>query len=527
MLFSEMKLDGRILSAVDAMGFKEPTPIQRQAIPVAQSGKDLCACAQTGSGKTASFLLPVIEALANDPVNAAPSRSKPRALVLSPTRELATQTYDNARAMAKNIRGFRSVLMVGGAPFFPQKRALRGRVDLAIATPGRLMDHCSEGNVDLSDVGILVLDEADRMLDMGFIDDVRKIASMLRQDRQTLLFSATLKGEIGKVAESFTKDPERIDVEPEEKPNDIEQSLYWCDDRRHKNRILARLLEDPAINQAIVFTATKSMTETLCGDLRELGLDARFLHGDLRQSRRDRVLRQAREGRVKVIVATDVAARGIDVATITHVFNYDIPMQAEDYVHRIGRTGRAGRSGVAATLASCDELDEVRAIERYIQKPIPVATLENLEPTMEPSSKKALKRRGSGKRRSSRSGWRQGGRAGAQGGRSFSRRSEEPRGRAGFESEGYGPRDRFDGRDGRADAQGEGRGEYGAGRGRCRSRSLRDAETGFDGNDRCERTRRRAPRARDEDEGRFRGRARGDAGGFERSGSDRERRCSK
>ena len=376
--FADLNLDKNILSAVRSEGYESPTPIQAQAIPFALDGRDIMASAQTGSGKTAAFLLPTLQKLTKR--SEKPGKG-PRALVLTPTRELAAQVEKNALAYAKNMRWFRTVSIVGGASFGYQTRALSKPVDLIVATPGRLMDLMQSGKVDFERLEVLILDEADRMLDMGFIDDIETIVEATPSDRQTLLFSATWDGAVGKLARKLTKDPETIEVERVDDQGKIEEQLLYCDDMRHKNRLLDHILRDANIDQCVIFTSTKAMTEVIADELYEKGFAANCLHGDMPQGWRNRTLMDLRKGRCKILVATDVAARGIDVPTITHVINYDLPKQAEDYVHRIGRTGRAGRTGIAITFAEVNEYVKVHKIEKYIGRKLPELTIEGMEPT--------------------------------------------------------------------------------------------------------------------------------------------------
>ena len=391
--FADLNLDKNILSAVSSEGYENPTPIQAQAIPFALEGRDIMASAQTGSGKTAAFLLPTLQRLTKR--SEKPGKG-PRALVLTPTRELAAQVEKNALAYAKNMRWFRTVSIVGGASFGYQTRALSKPVDLIVATPGRLMDLMQSGKVDFARLEVLILDEADRMLDMGFIDDIETIVEATPADRQTLLFSATWDGAVGKLARKLTKDPEVIEVERVDDQGKIEEQLLYCDDMRHKNRLLDHILRDANIDQCVIFTSTKAMTEVIADELYEKGFAANCLHGDMPQGWRNRTLMDLRKGRCKILVATDVAARGIDVPTITHVINYDLPKQAEDYVHRIGRTGRAGRSGLAISFAEVNEYMAVHKIERYIGRKLPEVLIEGLEPTRKRNKNAERKPRGKG-----------------------------------------------------------------------------------------------------------------------------------
>lgn len=401
--FADLNLDKNILSAVSSEGYESPTPIQAQAIPFALEGRDIMASAQTGSGKTAAFLLPTLQRLTKR--SEKPGKG-PRTLVLTPTRELAAQVEKNALAYAKNMRWFRTVSIVGGASFGYQTRALSKPVDLIVATPGRLMDLMQSGKVDFERLEVLILDEADRMLDMGFIDDIETIVEATPADRQTLLFSATWDGAVGKLARKLTKDPEVIEVERVDDQGKIEEQLLYCDDMRHKNRLLDHILRDANIDQCVIFTSTKAMTEVIADELYEKGFAANCLHGDMPQGWRNRTLMDLRKGRCKILVATDVAARGIDVPTITHVINYDLPKQAEDYVHRIGRTGRAGRTGIAITFAEVNEYVKVHKIEKYIGRKLPELTIEGMEPTRKrkSTSGKPKGKGGWGERKSG--GWR-------------------------------------------------------------------------------------------------------------------------
>ena len=392
--FADLNLDKNILSAVRSEGYESPTPIQAQAIPFALEGRDIMASAQTGSGKTAAFLLPTLQRLTKR--SEKPGKG-PRALVLTPTRELAAQVEKNALAYAKNMRWFRTVSIVGGASFGYQTRALSKPVDLIVATPGRLMDLMQSGKVDFARLEVLILDEADRMLDMGFIDDIETIVEATPTDRQTLLFSATWDGAVGKLARKLTKNPKIIEVERVDDQGKIEEQLLYCDDMRHKNRLLDHILRDANIDQCVIFTSTKAMTEVIADDLYEKGFAANCLHGDMPQGWRNRTLMDLRKGRCKILVATDVAARGIDVPTITHVINYDLPKQAEDYVHRIGRTGRAGRTGIAITFAEVNEYVKVHKIEKYIGRKLPELTVEGMEPTR--------KRKSAGGKPKGKGGW--------------------------------------------------------------------------------------------------------------------------
>jgi superfamily II DNA/RNA helicase len=384
MSFSELGLDPLILKSVLAAGYETATPVQLKAIPAALTGRDLLVSSHTGSGKTAAFLLPSIQRLEAEPTV---KSMGPRVLVLTPTRELAMQVEKSAMKYGKDLRRFRTACLVGGSPYGLQLKRLSQPVDVVVATPGRLIDHLERGKIDFSRLEVLVLDEADRMLDMGFVDDIKSIAARCPKERQTLLFSATLDGVVGNLARELTRDAQRIEIEavPVQEAM-IEQRLLFADNMDHKNRLLDALLRGVDMTQAIVFTSTKRSTEEISGLLADSGFASDALHGDMQQGQRNRALQRLREGRTKVLVATDVAARGIDVVGISHVINFDLPRQAEDYVHRIGRTGRAGRTGIAVSFAGMREVGLVRNIERYTGNRIEVHTLPGLEPTQKPGS---------------------------------------------------------------------------------------------------------------------------------------------
>ena len=384
MSFSELGLDPLILKSVLSAGYETATPVQMQAIPAALTGRDLLVSSHTGSGKTAAFLLPSIQRLLAEPTG---KSIGPRVLVLTPTRELALQVEKAAMTYGRDMRRFRTACLVGGAPYGLQLKRLAQPVDVVVATPGRLIDHLERGKIDFSRLEVLVLDEADRMLDMGFVDDIKAIAARCPAERQTLLFSATLDGVVGNLARELTRDAQRIEIEAvPQQESKIEQRLLFADNMDHKNRLLDSLLRDVDLTQAIVFTSTKRSTEEISDLLSESGFASDALHGDMQQGQRNRALQRLREGRTKVLVATDVAARGIDVAGISHVINFDLPRQAEDYVHRIGRTGRAGRTGIAVSFAGMREGGLVKNIERYTGNRIEIHTLPGLEPTQRPQS---------------------------------------------------------------------------------------------------------------------------------------------
>ncbi len=379
MSFSELSLHEALQRAIEATGYTEPTPVQAKAIPAALEGKDIIVSAQTGTGKTAAFMLPALSMLADEPRK---EGRGPRVLVLTPTRELAQQVTSAAQKYGSELRGVRTVSVLGGMPFPAQNKLLSRPYDIMVATPGRLLDHMSRGRIVFDRLEMLVLDEADRMLDMGFIDDVEQIAASCPPDRQTLLFSATVEDRMAKLAENLLKNPERIAVDAGHtvKHAQIEQRVYYADDMDHKKKLLLSLLANPDVNQAIIFAGTRIDSDRLADELAEDGFAVDSLHGDMKQSSRNRTLTGLRTGRTKVLVATDVAARGIDVPGISHVVNYDLPKNAEDYVHRIGRTGRAGRTGIACSLVGPRDRGVLRRIEQFTQQQLAVLTIEGLEP---------------------------------------------------------------------------------------------------------------------------------------------------
>ena len=382
MSFENLNLHPLILKAIIDSGYTSPTPIQEQAIPELLAGHDIMASAQTGTGKTAAFMLPALHRLA------APSKVHsrgPRILVLTPTRELALQVSEAAAKYGKHLPRIKVVSILGGMPYPLQNKLLSQPVDILVATPGRLIDHIQRGRIDFSRLEMLVLDEADRMLDMGFIDDVERIASATPATRQTLLFSATLDSAIDRVAARLLKLPKRIQIATQQaRLDNIEQRLHYVDDISHKNRLLDHLLRDMALKQAIVFTATKRDADMLADNLSAQGHEAAALHGDMNQRDRTRTLTKLRHGGLRVLVATDVAARGIDVVGITHVINFDLPKFAEDYVHRIGRTGRAGASGIAVSFASGKDGVNLKKIERFTGQQIASHVVPGLEPRFKP-----------------------------------------------------------------------------------------------------------------------------------------------
>ena len=363
--FLDLGLTTDLSKTVHAAGYSQPTPIQAKAIPTVLTGRDVLGCAQTGTGKTAAFALPILQHLAAHPPRG--NRRPVRALILAPTRELAAQIGDNVERYATGTP-LRHLVIFGGVGKHPQIGALRRGVDVLIATPGRLLDLMSEGAVSLDAVEHMVLDEADRMLDMGFLPDVRRILAKVPEKRQTLLFSATLPPEIEKLARQFLRDPERIAVDPVSSTCEpIEQSVYMID-QKLKTALLIHLLQDGSIDRALIFTRTKHGANRLAQKLTRSGISASAIHGNKSQSAREKTLLGLRSGEIRVVVATDLASRGLDVKGLSHVVNYDLPNEPETYVHRVGRTGRAGESGIAVALCAQDEQPYLRDIERLIGK---------------------------------------------------------------------------------------------------------------------------------------------------------------
>ena len=402
MSFEALGLHVNLIRALTDSGYTKPTSVQEQAIPAAIQGRDLMVSSQTGSGKTAAFMLPALHKLISAEVvsydnsktpnqerQAARSRgdrprfvaAKPKMLVLTPTRELALQVTTATDKYSAYSRRIKAVSILGGMPYPKQMQLLSRNPEILVATPGRLIDHMESGKIDFSELQMLVLDEADRMLDMGFIDDIEKIVAATPPTRQTMLFSATLDGVVGNMAKRITTEPMIVQIAGSaSKHENIQQKVHFVDDLSHKNRILDHLLRDVSVDQAVVFTATKRDADTIADRLNIAGFAAAALHGDMHQGARNRTLDALRRGQIRVLVATDVAARGIDVPGITHVFNYDLPKFPEDYVHRIGRTGRAGRKGLAISLVNHAEGMHVKRIERFTKQLIPVDVIEGFEP---------------------------------------------------------------------------------------------------------------------------------------------------
>lgn len=379
MSFEQLQLASPILQAIKACGYDEPTPVQAESIPLILQGHDILASAQTGTGKTAAFMLPALQKLS---VLRKGPKGAPRVLVLTPTRELASQVTEATRTYGRNLR-LRSTAILGGVPYGPQFRDLSRPLDLVVGTPGRLIDHLNRGSLNLSRLEILILDEADRMLDMGFKEDVEKITSAAPPERQSLLFTATLDRTMAELAGRLLRNPVRVDIAGKKVSHEnIDQCLHVADDRKHKNKILQRLADEKDLSRAIIFSATKRQADTLSRELSSQGHRAAALHGDMNQGARNRTVSDLRRGKIRLLVATDVAARGLDVSGISHVINYDLPQAAEDYVHRIGRTGRAGASGIAISFASGrDDSMRLQRIENYLGHQLARKALPGLEPS--------------------------------------------------------------------------------------------------------------------------------------------------
>jgi superfamily II DNA/RNA helicase len=372
--FSELGLSPELLRAVSDAGYTTPTPIQQQAIPYVTAGRDVLGCAQTGTGKTASFALPMI-----DKLTAGRSRARmPRSLILEPTRELATQVEVAFEVYGKHHK-LTTALLIGGESFADQLRKLDRGVDVLIATPGRLLDLFERGKILLTDVRILVIDEADRMLDMGFIPDVERIVGLLPKSRQTLFFSATMPAEIRRLADAFLNLPVEVSVSPPASPAEtVAQSIIVLHPEE-KREALRRLIKSEDVKNALIFCNRKRDVDILHKSLSRHGFDAAALHGDMVQSKRTETLERFKNNEIRLLVCSDVAARGLDIQGLSHVFNFDVPYHAEDYVHRIGRTGRAGREGRSFTLAAPEDGKSVAAIQKLIGRDIPVVTIPGIE----------------------------------------------------------------------------------------------------------------------------------------------------
>ena len=417
--FQSLGLSDNILRAVTECGYTTPTPIQLQAIPTVMAGHDLLAAAQTGTGKTAGFTLPLLHKLSQTKTDGKPVI---KALILTPTRELAAQVEDNLNTYAK-YTGLKSLVIFGGVGINPQINALRRGVDILVATPGRLLDHSRQGTVDLSKIDVLILDEADRMLDMGFIHDIKKVMKLIPEKRQTLLFSATFSSEIKALAQQFMQQPKLVEVARQNAAADTIQQRVYPVDKKRKRELISYLIGSRNWRQVLVFTRTKHGANRLATQLTDDGLPAMAIHGNKSQGARTKALAQFKAGKLRVLVATDIAARGIDIDELPHVINFELPQVAEDYVHRIGRTGRAGAEGLAVSLVSADEFKMLHAIERVISRKIEHTIIEGFAPnerhSAEASNDRPTQNRGRrpaggapGKRRSGNRGSASGSRTG-------------------------------------------------------------------------------------------------------------------
>jgi len=393
MSFDTLGLSKPLLKAIEEQGYTKPTPIQAQAIPVILAKKDILAGAQTGTGKTAGFTLPMLELLSH----AKPTKQKHqvKALILTPTRELAAQVHESVELYGKHLP-FKSAVIFGGVKINPQITKLRKGVDIVIATPGRLLDHIGQKTIDLRHVDFLILDEADRMLDMGFVNDIKKVIAVLPKQRQTLLFSATYSDAIKKLSASFLKSPTLIEVARQNTASEtVKQAVYHVDKLR-KRELLSHLITDGNWRQVLVFTRTKHGANRLVGQLDKDNISAVAIHGNKSQNARTKALADFKESKVRVLVATDIAARGIDIDQLPHVVNYELPNVSEDYVHRIGRTGRAGNQGEAISLVCVDEHEYLAGIEKLINKDIPKIWLKGFKP--DPSIKAEPIKQGGGRK---------------------------------------------------------------------------------------------------------------------------------
>ncbi|WP_432721830.1 DEAD/DEAH box helicase [Jeongeupia wiesaeckerbachi] len=399
MSFSTLGLAREVQQAVEAMGYENPTPIQSKAIPLVLAGRDVLGAAQTGTGKTAAFTLPILTLLAPHASNSvSPAKHPVRALILTPTRELADQVGENVKTYSQ-FMPLRSHIVFGGVDIKAQIPALRAGVEVLIATPGRLLDHVQQKSVNLSQVEILVLDEADRMLDMGFILDIKKIISMLPKRKQTLLFSATFSPEIKKLSAEFLNNPELVEVARQNATNDnVEQLLHPCETHR-KPALLAHLIRTHQMGQVIVFNRTKIGADSVSRELKRAGFNCEAIHGDREQRARLETLQRFKDGTLQILVATDVAARGLDISELPYVVNFELPNNPEDYVHRIGRTGRAGAKGVAISLVDPGEDKAYGLIQKLIKKELPLTPVPGYSPGTTPVQPVQPERPNRGERR--------------------------------------------------------------------------------------------------------------------------------
>lgn len=430
MLFKNLGLSAELLRAVEKQGYAEATPIQEQAIPIVLKGRDLLAGAQTGTGKTAGFTLPVLQRL-QEAHNEGQKRH-PRVLVLTPTRELAAQVHESVRDYGQYLP-FRSAVVFGGVSINPQKQKLIKGVDIVVATPGRLLDHVQQRSIDLSKVEILILDEADRMLDMGFIRDIRKILNVIPSKRQTLLFSATFSREIKALSAEFMHEPEQIQVTPENTAVELVSQVIYPVDKHRKRELLSQKIGEEDWQQVLVFTRTKHGANKLAEQLGKDGITSAAIHGNKSQGARTKALADFKAGTVRVLVATDIAARGIDIDKLPYVVNFELPNIPEDYVHRIGRTARAGQEGHAISLVCVDELKLLRDIEKLLGSPIEKINLPGYDVDPSIKAEPIVNGRGGGAR-----GRNNGGNRGNSGNRA--RGNSRGAGAGGGKPGGYGDR---------------------------------------------------------------------------------------
>ncbi|CAH0528898.1 DEAD/DEAH box helicase [Vibrio hippocampi] len=394
--FEDFPLDDKLQHNVASLGYQQPTPIQAQAIPHLLQGSDILAGAQTGTGKTAAFGIPLIQALLDTPVSESAAHNAVRALVITPTRELAQQVFDNLEPLAKDT-GLKIVAAYGGTSINVQTKNLKGGTDILVATPGRLLDHQHVRNITLAECHYLVLDEADRMLDMGFMPDLNRIIKRLPRERQTMMFSATFETRIKTLAYRLMQDPVEVQVTPENSTAETVKQMVYPVDKKRKHELLAYLIGSRNWQQVLVFTKTKQGSDALAKELKLDGINAVSINGDKSQGARQKALDDFKSGKVRALIATDVAARGLDIQQLEQVVNYELPYKAEDYIHRIGRTGRAGRAGFAVSLMSHDEHYLLEAIERLLDARLPQEWLEGFEPSPEPPVENESGRRKSGR----------------------------------------------------------------------------------------------------------------------------------
>ena len=434
MSFDTLGLMPELLRAVREHGYETPTPVQAQAIPIVLSGRDLLAGAQTGTGKTAGFVLPILQLLApNASTSTSPARHPLRCLILTPTRELAMQIEESVRTYGKYLP-VRSATVFGGVNINPQVKALRAGIEILVATPGRLLDHHQQGNLNFSQLQFLVLDEADRMLDMGFIRDIKKILALLPAKRQNLMFSATFSDEIRQLTSGLLNNPASVDVAARNSAAELVEHLVHPVDRERKRALLSHIIRSQKLEQVLVFTRTKHGANRLSEQLETDGIAASAIHGNKSQPQRIKALSDFKEGKITVLVATDIAARGLDISQLPHVVNYELPQVAEYYVHRIGRTGRAGSEGMALSLVCVDETKLLKDIERLLRRPLPTQVIPGFAPDPSIKAEPILTGRGGGGGRSG--GGSRGPRPGGPARPAGARRPSAPSARSGASARG-------------------------------------------------------------------------------------------